>query len=319
MQIVECRTDQIGPLPSTIHDRQSTIETAVSESHFHEHLRKTAGVDPRVAIHIGDDLAALKWATNDLLLVGADQVLDGVHFDLKQHAPRDVGRKAMNRNLSDCAAMACVPVAAVCTIALPANAGESMAQEILEGIREAGKAFGCVVAGGDTGSWPHPLAVTVTILGRSAGLKPIERRGAKVGDKLFVTGPLGGSILGRHLNFVPRVDWAIELASRFDIHAMMDLSDGLSRDLPRLCEASGVGAMLDAKRIPIHADARQLPGDALEHALHDGEDYELLFAAPACDFSHAIEIGEVTATPGVWLRDGNTAQPLAAKGWEHAL
>jgi thiamine-monophosphate kinase len=306
-------------MTSTIASRQSTI-AGVSESAFIERLRTSARPDTRVRIHIGDDLAALAWNSADLLLVGADQVLEGVHFDLARHGPRAVGRKAVNRNLSDCAAMACVPVAATCTLALPRGAGESLAAELVEGMRDALGAFNAVLVGGDTGSWAGPLAISVAIFGRSAGLKPVERRGARVGDRLFVTGPLGGSILGRHLNFVPRVDWAIELAARHDLHAMIDLSDGLSRDLPRLCDASGVGAMIDAALVPIHDDARRMAsGSPLEHALHDGEDYELLFAAERCDHPHAIEIGQITATPGVWIRDGTSAKPVAAQGWEHSL
>ena len=291
------------------------------ESDFLDHLRRTAAVDPRVPIPIGDDLAALNWPAGQLLLVGADQVLDGVHVDARVHSPRAIGVKAMNRNLSDCAAMACVPVAALVTLALPRGGGETVAREIVEGCRAAGAAFGCAVVGGDTGSWAGPLAVGVSILGRSAGLSPVTRGGARPGDKLFVTGPLGGSLLGRHLTFTPRVDLALELAARFELHAMLDLSDGLSRDLPRLCAASGVGAMLDASRVPIHDDARRMPGERspLEHALHDGEDYELLFAAASCDHPRAIEIGEVLPGAGVWLRDGASATPLVALGWEHAL
>ncbi len=293
----------------------------MSESGLLSYLRTTAKPDSRVAIGIGDDLAAINWNSSDLLLVGADQVLDGVHFDSKVHSPRAIGRKVMNRNLSDCAAMACVPVAAIATLALPRGAGESLAREIVEGIREAGARFHCPLVGGDTGSWNAPLAVTVAVLGRSAGLTPTQRNGARVGDKLFVTGPLGGSILGRHIDFVPRIDWAVELASCFEIHAMLDISDGLSRDLKRICDASGIGAIVDAERVPIHDDSRRLNDSRspLEHALHDGEDHELLFAAPSCDHPHAIEIGHFIPGSGVFLRRGEGVAPLEALGWEHSL
>jgi thiamine-monophosphate kinase len=293
----------------------------MSESAFLDHLRRTAIADPRVPIGIGDDLAAIAWNTADLLLVGADQMLDGVHFDAAVHTPHDIGRKAMLRNLSDCAAMACVPVAAVVTLALPRGSGETLAMELTQGIRAAAVPYRVVLVGGDTGSWAGPLAVTVTILARSAGLQPVRRTGAKVGDKLFVTGPLGGSILGRHMNIVPRVDLALELAARFELHAMLDLSDGLSRDLPRLCDASGVGAVVDAARVPIHDDARRMldSRSPLSHALHDGEDHELLFAAAECDHSHVTEIGRIVGDQGVWLREGDETTPLVARGWEHEL
>jgi thiamine-monophosphate kinase len=293
----------------------------MAESTFLEHLRRTSVADARVPIGIGDDLAAIAWNSSDLLLIGADQVLDGVHFDSSVHSPREIGRKAMLRNLSDCAAMACVPVAAVVTLALPRGSGEALAIDLMEGIRSAAMAFKCAIVGGDTGSWTHPLAVTVTILGRSAGLAPVQRSGARPGDKLFVTGPLGGSILGRHMNIVPRVDLAIELAARYELHAMLDLSDGLSRDLPRLCQASGVGAVIDATKLPIHEDARRMLDSRtpLSHAMEDGEDHELLFATPSCDHPHVIEIGECIADGSMWLRDGESMTPLTVGGWDHEL
>src|SRR5271154_3268674 len=142
-----------------------------------------------VKIGVGDDLAVLNWPKDDLLLVGCDQVLDGVHFDSKIHSPRAIGKKVMNRNLSDCAAMACLPAAALATVALPRGAGEDYAKEIYLGMREAADVFDCPIVGGDTGSWDGKLAVTVTILGRSAGITPITRSGAKPGDLICVTGP----------------------------------------------------------------------------------------------------------------------------------
>ena len=293
----------------------------MAESAFLDHLRRTAIADPRVPIGIGDDLAAIAWNSSDLLLVGADQVLDGVHFDSSVHSPHEIGRKALLRNLSDCAAMACVPVAAIVTLALPSGSGDSLAIELLQGIHSAATPYRVAIVGGDTASWNHPLAISVTILARSAGLEPIRRSGAKTGDKLFVTGPLGGSILGRHMNIVPRIDLALELAARFELHAMLDLSDGLSRDLPRLCEASGVGAIIDATLVPIHDDARRMldARPPLSHALDDGEDHELLFAARECDHPGVVEIGHIVGDAGVWIRDGDETKPLVARGWEHEL
>src|SRR3954465_7958744 len=163
------------------------------ESDFLDWIRAQQKPFPIINRGAGDDLAVLNWAANDLLLVGGDQVLDGIHFDSTRHLPRDIGRKAMNRNLSDCAAMACLPAAAVITFALPAGVGLDYAKELYLGVKEAADHFGCAIVGGDTGSWPQKLAVTVTILGRSAGIQPITRAGAKAGDLLFVSGPLGGS------------------------------------------------------------------------------------------------------------------------------
>jgi thiamine-monophosphate kinase len=276
-----------------------------------------------VVVPSGDDLAALRWAADDLLLVGADQVLDGVHFDSAVHPPRLIGRKVMNRNLSDCAAMACLPAAAVATAALPRGVGLDYAKELYLGMSEAGGAFKCPVVGGDTATWGGRLAVTVTVLGRSAGIKPLVRSGARPGDGIYVTGPLGGSILGRHMTFEPRVDVARKLASLGSITAMIDLSDGLSRDLGHVCRQSGVGAVVAASQVPVHEDAIAMRRDgrsALDHALHDGEDYELLFTGPPGFYFASTRVGTVTAEPGVWLRTGaTTREPLEPGGWEHRL
>src|SRR3954451_22545775 len=166
------------------------------EVDFIEWVRQQPGQTDLVRFPAGDDLAVLKWPADELLLVGVDQVLDGVHFDSAVHPPRAIGRKVMNRNLSDCAAMACLPAAAVATVALPKGIGVDYAKELYLGLREAADAFDCAIVGGDTASWGGQLVVTVTILGRGAGIEPITRAGAHPGEGVYVTGPLGGSILG---------------------------------------------------------------------------------------------------------------------------
>lgn len=293
------------------------------EFEFIDWIRSRTPSDPRVIVPIGDDLAALKWEASDgLLLVGIDQVLDGVHFDSSVHSPRQIGRKAMNRNLSDCAAMACLPTAAVVSAALPRGASLDYAKEIYEGLREAGDAFGCSIVGGDTGSWDGKLALTVAIFGRSDGVPPVTRGGASVGDRIYVTGALGGSWLGRHMTFEPRVKLSRALAMRDNVAAMIDLSDGLSRDLGHICRASRVGAVIDASLIPIHDDAmlafRQDRIEPLMHALNDGEDYELLFTCRT-QASLGICIGEIVAEPGIRLKTSRGMTPLEPKGWEHTL
>ncbi len=303
------------------------------EFDFISWLRARPTTSPLVRLGIGDDLAVLRLPPDDLLLVGVDQVLDGVHFDSAAHSPRAIGRKAMNRNLSDCAAMACLPAAAVATLALPHGVGVEYARELYLGMSEAGEPFHCPVVGGDTGSWPGKLVVTVTILGRSAGVELLTRSGAKPGDGIYVSGPLGGSILGRHMTFQPQVLLGRLLAQTRQVSAMIDLSDGLSRDLAHLCRDGGLGAMLEAAAIPVHQDAIDMRRDGhppIEHALHDGEDYELLFTAPvpptggdllgSFTFDACHRIGTITAGPGIWLRarDG-TSEPLEPKSWEHTF
>lgn len=271
----------------------------------------------------GDDLAVIKWRGEDLLLVGTDQVLDGVHFDSKVHSPRAIGRKVMNRNLSDCAAMACLPAAAVTTAALPRGIGIDYAKELYLGMRDAADPFDCPIVGGDTASWDGKLVLTVMILGRSAGIRPITRSGARIGDEIYVSGPLGGSILGRHMSFEPRIALARALAATGQVSAMIDLSDGLSRDLGHICRQSGVGAIVDAKSVPIHADAVVASKDGknpLDHALHDGEDHELLLTGRLEPVPvPLVRIGQVTGGGGILLRDENGVRPLAAGGWEHQI
>jgi thiamine-monophosphate kinase len=287
-------------------------------------IRAQSPKSSAVPIPPGDDLAAMKWDAADLLLVGVDQVLDGVHFDSAVHSPFDIGRKAMNRNLSDCAAMACLPVAALACVALPKDAGIEYAQELYKGLRAAADPFQCRIVGGDTGSWAGKLAMSVSIIGRSAGVAPVTRGGAKPGDTIYVTGALGGSLLGRHMHFEPRVLLARQLASQSHITAMIDLSDGLARDLRHICQQSGVGAIADAGAIPVHEDARQMSQkdglDPLLHAIGDGEDYELLLtSSDDLSRSGAIQIGRITAEREILLQHDGKLSPLSARGWEHAI
>lgn len=267
---------------------------------------------------IGDDLARIGW-NEEFVLVGIDQILDGVHFDSASHSPFDIGKKAVNRNLSDCAAMACLPSAMVMSVALPDSIQPTFVERLFAGVRDAGERYDCPLVGGDTAVWRGQLLISVAVLGRTEGIAPITRDGAKPGDRIYVTGPLGGSILGRHLTFDPKIRLARELASTCRIHAMMDISDGLSRDLPRLCESSNVGATVDLNLIPIHPDAQSMidQRSPIEHALHDGEDHELLVISPGCSHPSLINIGEITAELGVFSRDGAGIKPLEARGWEH--
>jgi thiamine-monophosphate kinase len=290
-----------------------------SEFELIDWIRKTQRKSPLLELGIGDDLAALNWPAGDLLLVGVDQVIDGVHFDSNVHSLNQIGRKAMNRNFSDCAAMGCLPAVAVVAVALPRDFSLDRAKELCEGLRQAGDEFQCPIVGGDTATWDGKLVLSVTILGRSAGIKPVTRDGAHSGDGIFVTGPLGGSILGRHLTFVPRVNLGREIAPVAT--AMIDISDGLSRDLAHICRGSGVGAIIESGLVPIHPDAVELSSrdgvPALDHALNDGEDYELLFTGGS-NVPQGIRVGQITLEPGIFIRgsDGVT-RPLAPRGWQH--
>ena len=293
------------------------------EFDFIDFVRSLQTPSELVRVPAGDDLAVLKWPGDESLLVGVDQVLDGVHFQLGTHSPADIGRKVVNRNLSDCAAMGCLPAAALVSLAMPKNLPIDFARELYEGMKDAADKFGCAIVGGDTATWPGKLAVSVTILGRSAGMTPVLRSGAKVGHHLYVTGPLGGSILGRHMTFEPRVQFGRYAAGRGLASAMIDLSDGLSRDLAHLCRESNVAAVVYPDAVPIHEDVYRMPPSELtplEHALHDGEDYELLIAAEPYAFDGRFtRIGEIVAGEGAWLVKDGLRVPLAANAWEHPI
>jgi thiamine-monophosphate kinase len=279
----------------------------------------------------GDDAAAIAWPGGPPCLMTTDMLMEGTDFVLAEAGARRVGRKAMAVNLSDVAAMAGRPVAALVAVALPRRHGREIAELIYQGLREVADAFDTSIVGGDTNSWDGPLVICVTILAEPGPAGPILRNGAKPGDWLLVTGPLGGSILGHHLDFTPRVKEAQQLASQVTVHALIDLSDGLAGDLRHICEESGCGAVLRADAIPIAEAALRMEDkqSPLHHALGDGEDFELLFAVTPEDGRRLIEvqpIPEITLNAigeclpeGLWLEQGGTRLPLPAAGFVHAL
>jgi thiamine-monophosphate kinase len=220
--------------------------------------------------------------------------------------------------------MGCYPTFAVVAIMIPRNAREAWIKRLLTGLERTARKFDTAVVGGDVASHAGKLAINVALLGETRDLQPVRRSGARLGDAIAVTGPLGGSILGKHLRFTPRVREGIELNRRFEIHSMIDLSDGLATDLGHLCEESRVGAVVDETKIPITPQARRLPGLALDHALFDGEDYELLFTLPPTEAIRLEKakrgrvIGHISAIDGVYLqsREGKLRE-VQRRGWEH--
>jgi len=280
-------------------------------------------------IGIGDDMAEVRVEEGVSVLVTTDMLLDGTHFDLKSTTLEQVGYKAMAASLSDCAAMATIPLAAVVAVALPPGFTTQHLKELHVGITHAADKYDCPLIGGDITSWkgPHPFAVNVTMFSRRAGTAPVRRDGAKVGDAICVTGSLGGSVRGKHLAFEPRVNEALKIAQTVTVHAMMDISDGLSTDLNRICRQSGVGAVLDVAAIPISDDARECK-DPLKAALDDGEDFELLFTISPEHCNRLLhtweqpvpitEIGRITDVGGMQIRmpDGQLIV-LQPGGYDH--
>ena len=283
----------------------------------------------RFPIGIGDDMAEVRLAPGVSVLITTDMLLDGTHFDLAKVTLEQAAFKAMNVNLSDCAAMATVPLCAVAAVALPAGFSVEQLKEVHDGIRRAGDAFDCPLVGGDITAWKSPqgrFAINITMLSRPAeGIAPVRRSGARAGDVICVTGSLGGSLEGRHMSFTPRIREALAMARTTRLHSMMDLSDGLSSDLNRICTQSGVGAVIEAAAVPV-SDAARRRRDPLAAALNDGEDFELLFTLPeegyvllgqACDF-RISRIGRIVEGSGMRIvgTDGTTTdlQPL---GYDH--
>jgi len=307
-------------------------DTPSGEFAYIDWLRKRTPPAANVLVGPGDDAAVLARPSGRLLMT-TDMLLDGSCFRLAEAGPFRVGRKAINVNLSDIAAMAGVPTAAVVSVGLPRSGGRELAEQLYLGMRDAADAFDVPLVGGDTNSWDESVAISVTLLGEVSSRGPVLRSGAKVGDWILVTGPLGGSILGHHLDFTPRVREALQLHAATDLHAMIDLSDGLAKDLHHICQESQCGAVVLADAVPIADAARELSGkdgrSPLDHAMSDGEDFELVFTVSAADGDQLIRnqgisgitlyrIGEIVAD-GYWLESSGRRERLEPRGYEHCL
>ncbi len=305
-----------------------------SERAFTAGLGRFFGPVPGALVGIGDDAAVVRNRGAASVLC-CDPVVEGVHFDASA-SPFAVGRKVVNRNLSDLAAMGAEPDWLLVSLVLPRRYPEARRGALLRGIRQAARAGGCAVVGGDVAVGDGPLVVTVSAGGHlPRGRRPLRRDAARAGDALHVSGALGGSRLGRHLTFTPALAEGRWLAGQAPpVGACMDVSDGLLLDLATMLQASGgLGAELDERAIPVSQAARRLGGgdreQALRHALGDGEDHVLLFtvrrgqALPAGGPLPALArrpLGRVVRTPGLRLlrRDGSVT-PLQPEGFQHDL
>ncbi|MDF1837013.1 MAG: thiamine-phosphate kinase [Planctomycetota bacterium] len=304
-----------------------------SEDSIHRWLSKRPR-SAKLAGSQGHDAAVLKTSSGRPVLC-VDACVEGVHFE--DHAPdAAVGKKAAGRALSDLAATGARPEALLLALRAPGGACERRLRRLIRGVGAMGEAHGAPLVGGDTTCAPGPLSLTVTALGRfDSKSKPPGRDRAKPGQMLVVTGPLGGSLLGRHLKIRPRIQeagWLISLGAT----ALMDISDGLLLDLGRMARASGVA--MDLESVPQHRDAKRrakMTGrSSLEHALTDGEDYELLACLPSNRVPELLAqapgrcpglaiLGRVRAGHGVQLSfelppewQGNS-EWLREKGWLH--
>jgi thiamine-monophosphate kinase len=301
----------------------------IRESEFHEWLRSLLPPAEGVTVGIGDDAAVLD--ASGPVAAACDILVEGVHYDPRETLPAQIGAKAVNRNLSDMAAMGLQPRWLLLSAAIPPGIPEASLKEMVLAMKAAGERFGAVLVGGDTVRSTGPLVLDVTVLGPVGELEPVLRTGAAPGDRILVTGELGGSILGKHLLFTPRVKEGLFLNRRHCPSAMIDVSDGLEMDLFRLLDASRAGALLDGDAIPVSDAARRLAArtgrDPLVHALTDGEDFELLFTLPPerADallddpdlFFPVTAIGMVTTADKRAIMINGKEEPLKGEGFDH--
>jgi thiamine-monophosphate kinase len=303
------------------------------ESDLLRWLRSRLPPDDRAPLGLTDDAALVKLPGGGQLVATTDLLTEGVDFHLAECDPRRIGRKALAVNLSDLAAMAARPVAALVSLALPRQGGLALAKSLYEGLLPLAAEFGIAIAGGDTNAWDEGLVLSVTALGAVGPKGPLCRSGARPGDWLLATGEFGGSLLGRHFDFMPRVREAWLLHEGYELHAGIDCSDGLARDAAHLAAESRCGLAIRPDDVPVSAAAAKLAATSgrtpLEHALGDGEDFELLLAVPADEARRMLadrpfearltSIGEFIREPGLWQTTSAGLEPLAATGWEHTL
>ena len=225
-----------------------------------------------VILGAGDDCAVVRFpAKGNLQLLKTDCIVEGIHFTASKPAEL-IGWKAMARPLSDFAAMSGVPQFALVSLIVHSKTELAWTKRLYQGLERAARAFDVTIVGGETSRTTGPAVISVSVTGFVEKGRWVTRNGGKPKDELFVTGRLGGSLRVKHLKFTPRINEARWLTENFSIHAMLDLSDGLGADLPRLAHASKLGFEIDEKAVPRER------GCTLGDALTNGEDYELLFA-----------------------------------------
>jgi thiamine-monophosphate kinase len=309
--------------------------------------RQGIGAAKALKLSIGDDAALLRQHAKHEEILTCDWSLEGTHFLRDQHPADSVGWKCLARAVSDIAAMGGQPTCFLLSLALPASHTGRWFEEFLGGLVRASRTLRCPLAGGDT-TKRNEILINIMVAGSVPAGRAVLRSGAKPGDLIFVSGVLGEAEyelhklraskaqiapksieLRRHLYPEPRLALGQWLAEKQIANAMMDLSDGLSSDLPRLCAASGVGARIMAAKIPIHGNTRALVkrrNERLQLALHGGDDYELLFTiSPAKAKRLASKfrglpltcIGEITGSRNILLIDETGRETrLAAAGWD---
>jgi len=310
-------------------------------------------LSPYIRKGIGDDCAVLETAEGRALLVTTDTLIEGVHFTAQTLSPEALGWKALAVNISDIAAMGGVPRTALLSIALRPDCRAGFLESFTDGLKALADKTGVILAGGDTVESPSHVMITITLLGDCSPEHLVYRSGARVGDDVWVTGSLGNAAAGlfllmnkkipevsgykllvrAHQEPMPRLEMGRALGESGLVHAMIDISDGIAKDLGHICEQSGVGAVVQESSIPMSDELLKLAAEVekrpLDWALHGGEDYELLFTASSADKEKVValttkvlgtpaaKIGTIIQDEGIWLETEKGKEPLGLRGYAH--
>ena len=314
---------------------------------------------PWIVKGIGDDAAVLKARQGQQLLISTDAFVEGVHFDLAYQTPKEVGWRAGVANLSDIAAMGGTPLYLLVSMAIPTRIQPKHVRALYRGLQDASGPYAVELIGGDTSASPSRIFLSLTIVGSVQATRALTRNRAEIGDRVYVTGTIGDANAGlrilqthsknsrrfspsstenflirRHVRPTPRIQVGQLLADRNIAHAAIDLSDGLSSDVGHICEESQVGAEIREQALPLSSQLRAFAQrnnlDPLELALQGGEDYELLFTAPAKHHQRVTHVSKRTNVPISWIGEikpetfgqqlalpEERNQQLVKKGFEH--
>lgn len=306
--------------------------SSVGEFGFIERIKKICPLQSKVIYGIGDDAAVLPFSKTMYQLCAIDSTIENVHFTSKKHTARQIGHKALARNISDIAAMGGFPTHAVVAISLPKGCSLSYVTNIYRGIAHCARSFNMSIVGGDTSQAPW-IHISIAIFGLVEKKNLIRRDGAKSNDAIYVTGTFGASGEKKHISFTPRLTEARFLAQEGCANALIDVSDGLVQDLGHILKASKKGARLDLEKIPVSAAAKAHRGEktkkAYQAALYDGEDFELLFTvSPKREEklkrrwkqkikTKITRIGSITSKKELLLQTRTGVQSIEKKGYMH--
>lgn len=323
--------------------KAAKIAVPTERQRLRELARAARGTFPQLALGIGDDAALLRVPAGHEIAVTTDFSLEGVHFRREWHSAQSAGHRCLARGLSDIAAMGGEPVAAFLSLALPRDLPQSWVGRFARSLIALAEKYGVTLAGGDTAESPGGILADIVVMGSVPRGKAVLRSGARPGDRIYVSGDLGGSAAAvaqmrarpkrklkpgeyaRHFFPEPRVELGRILREKGLASAMIDTSDGLSTDLAHICEESGVGAEVSTELVPRACLGKPAREVELELALHGGEDYELLFTAPrGRRISPRIAgvpitmIGHITRHRKIFVMNRNgVGYELEVRGWEH--